>query len=92
MDGDLEQYDPDLHYKPGKDDEVSDIMSRRGRPSAVAADDKFMKPQHLYSIPFFHESEWSILQAKYVTDLGRDAAFTNPSNSGEASRQVFGTG
>jgi hypothetical protein len=48
----LELYDPDIQYKPGKENEVPDVLSRRDEPEGSLAD-KSLEPQSLCTLPLF---------------------------------------
>ncbi|KAG1082520.1 hypothetical protein G6F59_013927 [Rhizopus arrhizus] len=44
----LELYAPDIQYKPGKDNNVPDILSRIGSPASLCASHS-LEPEYLYS-------------------------------------------
>lgn len=53
----LELYDPEIRYKPGKENHVPDILSRRDGPqcTTTASD---MEPAYLYTVTSVQESDW----------------------------------
>ena len=53
----LELYDPDIQYKPGKDNHVPDLLSRRDGP-ACETHEPDMEPEFLYAVKSVQESDW----------------------------------
>ena len=53
----IELYDPDIQYKPGRDNHIPDVLSRRDGPTCVAAD-KSLEPEFLYAVKAIDESDW----------------------------------
>ena len=53
----LELYDPDIQYKPGKDNHISDLLSRRDGPACVTQEPE-MEPDYLYAMKAVQESDW----------------------------------
>ncbi|KAG0165926.1 hypothetical protein DFQ29_001249 [Apophysomyces sp. BC1021] len=53
----LELYDPDIQYKPGKDNNVLDILSRRDGPECTTNEES-LEPDYLYAVCLAHESDW----------------------------------
>ncbi|KAG2216805.1 hypothetical protein INT45_013817 [Circinella minor] len=53
----IELYDPDIQYKPGRDNHIPDVLLRRDGPTCVAAD-KSLEPEFLYAVKAIDESDW----------------------------------
>ena len=53
----LELYDPDIQYKPGKDNHVPDLLSRRDGPEYITQEPE-MEPEFLYAVKAIQESDW----------------------------------
>ncbi|KAG2213622.1 hypothetical protein INT45_010121 [Circinella minor] len=53
----IELYDPDIQYKPGRDNHVPDLLSRRDGPSCIT-DEKSLEPDFLYAVKAIQESDW----------------------------------
>ena len=58
----LELYDPDIQYKPGRDNHVPDLLSRRDG-SACITQEKSMEPEFLYAVQSIQESDWPMFYA-----------------------------
>lgn len=44
----IELYDPDIQYKPGKENVIPDLLSRRDGPECKPVEES-VKPKYLYS-------------------------------------------
>lgn len=53
----MELYDPDIQYKPGKDNHVPDILSRRDGAHCLT-NESDMEPEYLYATRAIQESDW----------------------------------
>ena len=53
----IELYDPDIQYKPGRDNHIPDVLLRRDGPTCVAAD-KSLEPEFFYAVKAIDESDW----------------------------------
>jgi hypothetical protein len=60
-------YSPDIQYKPGTENGVPDLLSRRAGPNSTAGDGA-IKPQFLYTTPLFYDSDWPQF---YKEDMSR---------------------
>ncbi|KAG2190783.1 hypothetical protein INT47_012934, partial [Mucor saturninus] len=54
----LELYDPTIEYKPGKDNNVPDVLSRIGGPESEDMAAESMEPDYLYVSQIPDESDW----------------------------------
>lgn len=53
----MELYDPNIQYKPGRENHIPDLLSRRdGSDCPVAADS--LEPDYLYAVKAIQESDW----------------------------------
>ncbi|KAG1369131.1 hypothetical protein G6F61_012599 [Rhizopus arrhizus] len=68
----IETYDPVIKYKPGKENNVPDALSRRDGPSCTAETEN-MEPNYLYSVHNIHETDWP---QYYSIDLPSDMSDT----------------
>ena len=59
----LELYDPDIQYKPGKDNHIPDLLSRRDGPACETLESE-MEPDYLYAMKAVQESDWPKFYAK----------------------------
>jgi hypothetical protein len=50
-------YDPYIQYKPGKENQVADLLSRRDGPDCTPAQTS-MEPEYLYAVKSIQESDW----------------------------------
>ncbi|KAJ8651445.1 hypothetical protein O0I10_013004 [Lichtheimia ornata] len=53
----IELYDPIIQYKPGKENCVPDLLSRRDGPNCISQEAS-MEPQYLYAVKSIQESDW----------------------------------
>ena len=53
----IELYDPDIQYKPGRENHIPDLLSRRDGPHCIT-DEKPLEPDYLYAIKSIQESDW----------------------------------
>ncbi|KAG2211416.1 hypothetical protein INT45_011866, partial [Circinella minor] len=53
----IELYDQDIQYKPGRDNHIPDLLSRRDGPSCIM-DEKSLEPDFLYAVKAIQESDW----------------------------------
>ncbi|KAG2207610.1 hypothetical protein INT45_004096, partial [Circinella minor] len=53
----IELYDPDIQYKPGRDNHVPDLLSRRDGPTCITQE-KSLEPELLYAVKSIQESDW----------------------------------
>jgi hypothetical protein len=63
----FELYNPKILYKPGKENSVPDLLSRRDG-SFAPADTDSLEPQFLYTMPMSHNSDWPWF---YSTDISQ---------------------
>lgn len=68
----IETYDPVIKYKPGKENNVPDALSRRDGPSCTAETED-MEPNYLYNVCNRHETDWP---QYYSVDLPADMSDT----------------
>ena len=50
-------YDPNIQYKPGKDNHVPNLLSRCDGPTCIT-EEKAIEPDYLYAIKSMQESDW----------------------------------
>lgn len=55
--GEIELFDPVILYKPGKENCVPDLLSRRDGPDCTT-DETSMEPDYLYAIKSVQETDW----------------------------------
>lgn len=55
--GEIELYSPDIQYKPGKENCIPDLLSRRDGP-ACHTDEPSMEPEYLYAIKSVQDTDW----------------------------------
>lgn len=68
----IEAYNPNILYKPGRENIVPDTLSRRGGPNGDVASES-MEPSFLYSItPQIHKSDWPSLYSKPPSEVPDD--------------------
>ena len=53
----IELYDPDIQYKPGRENHVPDLLSRRDGPNCTT-DTQPLEPNYLYALKAIQESDW----------------------------------
>ena len=53
----IELYDPDIQYKPGRENHVPDFLSRRDSPNCIMNENP-LEPNYLYAVKSIHESDW----------------------------------
>ncbi|KAG2215853.1 hypothetical protein INT45_013897 [Circinella minor] len=53
----IELYDPDIQYKPGHENHVPDLLSRRDGPNCTT-DTQPLEPNYLYALKAIQESDW----------------------------------
>ncbi|KAG2208373.1 hypothetical protein INT45_000625, partial [Circinella minor] len=53
----IELYDPDIQYKPGRNNHVPDLLLKRDGPTCVT-DEKSLEPDYLYAVKSVQESNW----------------------------------
>ncbi|KAG2212446.1 hypothetical protein INT45_003620, partial [Circinella minor] len=53
----IELYDPDIQYKPGRENHVPDLLSRRDGPNCTT-DMQPLEPNYLYALKAIQESDW----------------------------------
>lgn len=62
----VELYDPEILYKPGKENQVPDLLSRRDGPNTIP-EEKSMEPRYLYHIKA-HKDNTSLLDKDPIQD------------------------
>ncbi|KAG2214673.1 hypothetical protein INT45_011182, partial [Circinella minor] len=63
----IELYDPNIQYKPGKDNHVPDLLSRRDGPTCIT-NEKSIEPDYLYAVKSVQESDWPKFYAQPDTN------------------------
>lgn len=53
----LELYDPEIQYKPGRTNHIPDLLSRRDGPDTTTTDPP-LEPDYLYALKSVQESDW----------------------------------
>ena len=59
----IEMYDPIIQYKPGKENCVPDLLSRRDGPECIS-NEPSMEPEYLYAVKSIEESDWPKFYAR----------------------------
>ncbi|CDH61371.1 retrotransposon ty3-gypsy subclass [Lichtheimia corymbifera JMRC:FSU:9682] len=54
---DIELYDPDIQYKPGKENYIPDLLSRRDGPNCDTKEQP-MEPEYLYAMKSVQDTDW----------------------------------
>ncbi|KAG2191851.1 hypothetical protein INT47_002866, partial [Mucor saturninus] len=68
----LELYAPDIQYKPGKENDVPDALSRVGGPESKNAAES-IEPEYLYAAPLTHPTDWPNYYAFHPEQVPREA-------------------
>lgn len=60
----IELYDPTILYKPGKENCVPDLLSRRDGPECIS-NEPSMEPEYLYAAKSVQDSDWPKFYARH---------------------------